>query len=750
MVHGCTKYVRKGNDVQIHTSKPAVPGKPAVPTATATLTATPNRQPFAWPKLLTENGRGIAFGGDYNPDQWSEETWDDDVRLMKKAGVNTVALAIFSWDRIQPTEDRWNFGWLDRIIEKLGKAGIATDLASATATAPLWLYEKHPEVLPRDKYGHQVNAGSRQSWSPTSPVFKEYALTLCRKLAERYGSNPYVTAWHMGNEYGWNNRNDYSDNALNAFRLWCERKYGTIGALNQAWGATFWGQEMNSFDEVLIPRFMGADSMVNPGQKLDFERFGNDMLLDFYKAERDAIAEICPDKPFTTNFMVSTDQCCMDYADWANEVNFVSNDHYFHEGGEMHLDELACSDALMDSFALGKPWYVMEHSTSAVQWKPLNMRKRKGETVRDSLAHVAMGADAINFFQWRASAFGAESFHSAMVPHAGEDTKLFRQVCELGETLQTLADAGVQGSELERSDTAILFSAESEWATRSQTLPSMKLNHWHDVRDWYRAFLNAGSRADIMPLKYDWSDYKTVVLPTVLMLSAVDTRRLADFAAAGGRVVVGYATGLIDENFHTWLGGYPGAGNGLLRDMLGIRGEEFNILGSGVEGEPEAIRLGAGGEVAPEDAAALNGATTRLWQNDVTVTGDRTQVLAMYAGEEADEWELDGMAAVTRNPYGAGEAYFVGCDLDVADLTKLIRTYLAAPAQSQQSQANTDVLHTVRKSADAAFDFYLPRGKKEVELQGVEGEPVVLFQTERGEENGSYTVRRNGGLVVRR
>lgn len=744
MVHGCTKYVRKGNDVQIHTSKPAVP------TAAATLTATPNRQPFAWPKLLTENGRGIAFGGDYNPDQWSEETWDDDVCLMKKAGVNTVALAIFSWDRIQPQENRWDFGWLDRIIDKLGKAGIATDLASATATAPLWLYEKHPEVLPCDKFGHPVNAGSRQSWSPTSPVFKEYALTLCRKLAERYGANPYVTAWHMGNEYGWNNRNDYSDNALNAFRLWCERKYGTIGALNQAWGTTFWGQEMNSFDEVLIPRFMGADSMVNPGQKLDFERFGNDMLLDFYKAERDAIAEICPDKPFTTNFMVSTDQCCMDYADWANEVNFVSNDHYFHEGGEMHLDELACSDALMDSFALGKPWYVMEHSTSAVQWKPLNMRKRKGETVRDSLAHVAMGADAINFFQWRASAFGAESFHSAMVPHAGEDTKLFRQVCELGETLQTLADAGVQGSELERSDTAILFSAESEWATRSETLPSMKLNHWHDVRDWYRAFLDAGTRADIMPLKYDWSDYKTVVLPTVLMLSAVDTRRLADFAAAGGRVVVGYATGLIDENFHTWLGGYPGAGNGLLRDMLGIRGEEFNILGSGVEGEPEAIRLGAGGEVAPEDAAALNGATTRLWQNDVTVTGDRTQVLAMYAGEEADEWELDGMAAVTRNPYGAGEAYFVGCDLDVADLTKLIRTYLAAPAQSQQSQANTDVLHTVRKSADAAFDFYLPRGKKEVELQGVEGEPVVLFQTERGEENGSYTVRRNGVLVVRR
>ena len=695
------------------------------------------RRTFSWPRLLTRNGGGIAFGGDYNPDQWSEEIWDDDIRLMKQAGVNTVALAIFSWDRIQPTEDRWNFGWLDRIIDKLGKAGIAVDLASATATAPLWLYESHPEVLPRDKYGHQVNAGSRQSWSPTSPVFKTYALTMCRKLAERYGDNPYVTAWHMGNEYGWNNREDYSDNALAAFRKWCERKYGTIDALNAAWGTTFWGQEMNGFDEVLIPRFMGTDSMVNPGQKLDFERFGNDMLLDFYKAERDAIAEICPDKPFTTNFMVSTDQCCI--ADWAEEVDFVSNDHYFHEG-ESHLDELACSDALMDSLALGRPWYVMEHSTSAVQWKPLNIRKRKGEIVRDSLAHVAMGADAINFFQWRASAFGSEAFHSAMLPHAGEDTRVFRQVCELGSVLKDLSAAGMQGSTLERSDTAILFSAESEWATRSETLPSMKLSHWHDVRDWYRAFLDAGQRADVVPLKYDWSAYSVVVLPSVLMLSAADTQRLADFTAAGGQVVIGYATGLIDEHFHTWLGGYPGAGNGLLRKMLGIRGEEFNILGCEAEGEPCEIELGGG----------MDGAVTRLWQNDVNVEGPDTEVLATYSGKSADEWELDGTAAITRNPYGAGAAYFVGCDLNVADLSRFVRANLTTSGGEDDPRYG-DVLHTVRKSADATFDFYMPRGKQEVTLRGIEGEPICQFHSEAGPEGpGSYVIHRNGMLITRR
>ena len=695
---------------------------------------------FHWPSLLTESGRGIAFGGDYNPDQWPEDVWDDDIRLMKQAGVNTVALAIFSWDRIQPEKHRWEFGWLDCIIDKLGKAGIAVDLASATATAPLWLYEQHPEVLPHDKYGHPINAGSRQSWSPTSPVFKEYALTLCRKLAERYGTNPYVTAWHMGNEYGWNNRYDYCDNALHAFRAWCERKYGTIEALNAAWGTTFWGQEMNGFDEVLIPRFMGADSMVNPGQKLDFERFGNDMLLDFYQAERDAIAEICPDKPFTTNFMVSTDQCCMDYADWANEVDFVSNDHYFHEG-ESHIDELFCSDALMDSLALGRPWYVMEHSTSAVQWKDLNIRKRKGETVRDSVAHVAMGADAINFFQWRASAFGAESFHSAMVPHAGEHTKLYRSVCELGAALKTLGDAGVQGSELVRSDTAILFSAESEWATRSETLPSKKLNHWHDVRDWYRAYLDAGTRADIVPLKYDWSGYATVVLPTVLMLSAADTARLERFVRDGGTVVVGYASGLIDENFHTWLGGYPGAGDGMLRTMLGIRGEDFNILGAQAEGEPGEIRLS-------------NGMVTRLWQNDIAVDGADTEVLASYAGTQADEWDLDGTAAITRNPYGKGMAYFVGCDLNVADLAVFVGDHLTAGQACEAGDGAdydpTITLHTERASAEAIFDFYLPRGKNETVVSGISDEPVYRFQCDEGEAPGVYTIRRNGVLVVKR
>ena len=689
------------------------------------------RRNFEWPELLTADGRGIAFGGDYNPDQWSEDIWDDDIRLMKQAGVNTVALAIFSWDRIQPTEDRWDFGWLDRIIDKLGNAGIVVDLASATATAPLWLYESHPEVLPRDKYGHPVNAGSRQSWSPTSPVFKEYALTLCRKLAERYGTNPYVTAWHMGNEYGWNNREDYSDNALEAFRAWCRRKYGTIDALNQAWGTTFWGQEMNGFDEVLIPRFMGADSMVNPGQKLDFERFGNDMLLDFYKAERDAIAEICPDKPFTTNFMVSTDQCCMDYAAWAKEVNFVSNDHYFHEG-ESHLDELACSDALVDSLALGKPWYVMEHSTSAVQWKPLNTRKCKGETVRDSLAHLAMGSDAICYFQWRQSKAGAEKWHSSMVPHAGPDSQIFRDVCELGADLNKLADEGLLSTKLVKSKVAVVFDYESQWATEHTATPTQEVRHWTEPLAWFRALADNGLTADVVPVRGSWDEYEAVVLPSLTILSEETTRRVREYVANGGKLFVTYYTGLVDDKDHVWLGGYPGS----IRDVVGVRVEEFAPMGNDFPGAMDHLDLD-------------NGTVAHDFADVITSVADTAHVVASF---KADKWTgFDGAPAITVNDFGDGKAAYVGARLGREGLAKSLPVLLEELGiETSAEDDRGEVLRVERADETGENHFvFLFNRTHDVAVVDVEGEPLVASLAQVNESEHTAAIQPNGVLVVK-
>lgn len=684
------------------------------------------RRQYRWPHL--GQGKAFAYGGDYNPEQWSQEVWDDDIRLMKKAHVTLVSLGIFSWSKIQPTPGVWDFEWLDTVIDKLAQAGISIDLASATATAPLWLYEAHPEVLPRGSKGEVISPGSRQSWRPTSPIFKKYALEMCRQLATRYGNNPAVVAWHVGNEYGWNNFYDYSDDAIAAFRTWCRHKYTSIEALNKAWGTAFWSQSVTDFDDILIPKYFGvADVFVNPSQQMDFRRFSSDALLDFYRSERDEIESICPDKPLTTNFMISTDQALMNYEKWSHEVDFVANDHYFKEGA-LHLDELLCSDSLVNAFGSGKPWMLMENSTSAVNWKPINARKRHGELIRDGLAHVASGANGVLFFQWRQSVQGAEAFHSAMLPHAGEESRVFHEVTELGDILERLAQEGVTETEVTPSKTAIIFDVESQWALETKTLP-VPLNHWHDVRDWYVSFIDNGITADVVPISTDFSRFDTIILPSVFMLSDSDATRLAEFVRNGGTLVVTHATGFVNKNFTVGSGGYPA----VLRNLLGVRSEEVNILGD-IEGEARTITLSGGGMGS-------------RWVNVVTSVSPDVTVLETYQGDGARDWDVQGLPAITRRKVGKGIALYVGSDLQREAISSLIGRYLSKASDF------SPVAHLQRSGANEVFDFYFNRGKEGADV-ALTSDSVILAMYRAVETAGQGTcvvkLDRNGVVVSRR
>ena len=685
------------------------------------------RRAYRWPQPLAGQQERIWYGGDYNPDQWPEEVWDDDVRLMKKAGVNLVSVGIFSWAKIETSEGVYDFDWLDRIIDKLGEAGIAVDLASATASPPMWLTQAHPEVLWKDYRGDVCQPGARQHWRPTSPVFREYALKLCRAMAEHYKGNPYVVAWHVSNEYGCHNRFDYSEDAEHAFQQWCEERYGTIDAVNDAWGTAFWAQRMNDFSEIVPPRFIGDGNFMNPGKLLDFKRFSSDALKAFYIAERDTLAEITPDLPLTTNFMVSASGSVLDYDDWGDEVDFVSNDHYFIPG-EAHLDELAFSASLVDGIARKDPWFLMEHSTSAVNWREINYRKEPGQLVRDSLAHVAMGADAVCYFQWRQSKAGAEKFHSAMVPHAGEDSAVFRDVCELGADLNKLSDEGILGSRLAKSRVAVVFDYESEWATEHTATPTQHVHHVDEPLAWFRALADQGVTADVVPVHGAWDDYEMVVLPSVYLLSEETTRRVRDYVVGGGRLVVTYYTGISDEKDHVWLGGYPGS----IRDVVGVRVEEFMPMGDDFTGVPDHLEL-SNGAVAHDIADVIG-----------SVDGTAT-VLETF---KDDPWTgMDVAPAIVAHTFGEGRSVYVGARLGRDGIALSLPEILDSLGMAEAGGNDGRVLHVEREGADGSrFVFSFNRTHETVRVP-VEGEVVVSSFADVDGETAS--IKPNGVIVTK-
>jgi beta-galactosidase len=521
---------------------------------------------------------------------------------------------------------------------------ILVDLATATASPPPWLTAAHPEILPVDRNGSTIWPGGRQHWRPTSKTFRRYALRLVRELAARYAGHPALCAWHVSNELGCHNVYDYSDEAAQAFREWLRSRYRTTDALNHAWGTAFWSQHYGDWSEILPPRL--AATQPNPTQQLDFRRFSVDVLKDYYRAEKAILRELTPDIPVTTNFMVAGAVKDLDYTDWADEVDFVANDHYRHPGPQS-LDELSFSANLTGNLAGGEPWFLMEHSTSAVNWQPVNVAKRQGELDRDALTHVAHGSDAVSFFQWRQSRAGAEKYHSAMLPHAGTDSAMFRSVVALGERLRDLAF--VAGTRRQKAPAAIIFDWQSWWASEQDSHPTDRLHYRWEAVDWYTAFLNAGVRADVVPVTASLTDYPVVVAPVLHMVPAALGARLTAYVENGGHLVTTYFSGIVDENDHIWPGGYPGP----LRDALGLRIEEFAPL------------------LDDERAELDNGTAGTLWTDRIEVAPD-TEVLASYK-----TGEMAGRPAVTRHPFGAGSAGYVSTRLGPDGIAPVLAEFLS-------------------------------------------------------------------------
>ncbi|MER6492456.1 beta-galactosidase [Streptomyces griseorubiginosus] len=573
------------------------------------------------PDLSTATRGRILFGGDYNPEQWPEETWPEDVRLMKAAGVNSVTLGVFSWSKLEPRPGEREFGWLDLLMDLMHDNGIGVVLATPTASPPPWLGHLHPDTLPVDQDGRTEHWGGRQHFSHSSATYRRFAATITEDLAARYGGHPALTMWHINNEYC---TYDWSDEAAARFRVWLQRRYGTLDALNSAWGTAFWSQGYGDWAEVHTPRH--AHYMKNPTQVLDFRRFTSDMLLECYLAERDIVRRATPHLPVTTNFMPLWSG--QDAWRWAEEEDVVSVDIYPDPRDPLGAQQGALVQDMTRSQARG-PWMLMEQAAGPVNWRGVNHPKPRGLNRLWSLQAVARGADAVCFFQWRQSRQGAEKFHSGMVSHAGEEGRTYQEVKQLGAELALLAPK-VMGSHTV-NDIAILHDWNAWWAGAQDGRLSGQVDHADVLTSWHRALWEAHLTADFAHPDHDLTPYKVVVVPQLYLLTDTAIDKLLAYVRQGGTLVSGFLTGIADEDDRI----RPGGMDARLRALFGIRTlHEWWPLDAGEHTECES---------------APGGFRGTLWSEEIEATEDAVTEAAYKGGE------LDGMPAILRR----GRAWYL-------------------------------------------------------------------------------------------
>ena len=631
----------------------------------------------------------ILYGGDYNPNQWGKEIWKEDMRIFKDARINSATINVFSWAKIQPSEETYNFTELDEIIDMLSRENYDIVLATSTGALPAWMVKRYPEVARTDYEGRHHKFGQRHNACPNSPVFQKFASRLAGKLAERYGDNPHVTCWHISNEYG---GECYCENCEKAFRVWLREKYQTLDELNKAWNTEFWGHTIYDWDEVVLPNALGdgIEDAAEPhmtafaGISIDYCRFNSDGMLNNFKMEKEAIRRYDKETPITTNMMGTFKG--LDYFKWAKEMDVISWDNYPAYDTPWSL--VAMRHDLMRGLK-DEPFMLMEQTPSQQNWQPYNSLKRPGQMRAQSYQTMAHGADTIQFFQLRRSVGGCEKFHGAVIAHAGtENTRVFREVKQLGEELEKLSDI-IPGSANE-AQVGVIFDWDNYWALEYTSGPSISLKYVDQIHRYYQYFYEKNIGTSMIPVDADFSKYKMVVAPVLYMVKPGMKEALEEYVKNGGIFVTTYMSGIVGESDNVYLGGYPGP----LKEMAGVWVEEIDALA------PEQHNV-----VTFKDGSQ---STCKIVCDLMHLEG------AESLGEYAEDFYA-GMPAVTRHNYGKGKLYYIGTCMEEDGIAKIL-SKAAEDAGANPVAGNGNGLEIVKRNGEGK-SFYFVMNFKDEELE---------------------------------
>lgn len=663
----------------------------------------------------------IFYGGDYNPEQWPENIWLEDMDLMKQAGVNLVSVGIFSWASLQSDDGSFHFEWLDRVLNLLSEKGIYAALATATASPPPWISRKYPDMLPVDAQGNRISYGSRQSYCPNSPDYRRLSQALVRKIAERYHNHPALLLWHVNNEYACHNFECYCENCAAAFRDWLRRKYGSIDELNAAWGCNFWSQRYYQWEEIIPPR--ATSTFPNPGQVLDYRRFLSDSFLECYLGEIKILRELTPEIPVTTNFMADFNQ--LNYFEWARHVDVVAWDCYPDPVPGYHPAWAGLNHDLMRSLRAGQPFILMEQAPSQVNWRPINPNKRPGIMRLWSYQALARGADGIMFFQWRQSLKGAEKFHSAMVTHTGDgNSRVFKEVSQLGRELAGLDE--IIDSRCP-AKVGILFDYDNWWAVEYKQRPHENLKYLEQIHDYYDPLFEMNIPVDLLPVTADFSRYQLIIAPLLYMVKPGLAEGLENYVAKGGTLVTTFFSGIVDETGGVFPGGYPGP----LKELLGIKVEEFDPLVPEMRNEFE-IQAALGD---------LSGKYPCHFWCDVVIPGS-AKALASFTMDY-----YSGCPAITENCFGEGKAYYIATRPEHSFLKSFLKNLCQTNLIEAPFPVPEGVELRVRTKGDRQYLFLMNHNDSGVELELPAGRYYDLVG--KKDVAASLSLMKYGAMVLR-
>ncbi len=622
----------------------------------------------------------FMFGGDWNPEQWPEDTWEHDIRLLEDAHINEATINVFSWALLQPDEQTYDFSMLDRIVDLLVRHGFAIVLATGTAAIPAWMARDYPQVMRTGVDGtHQV-FGGRHNFCPTSPDFRRFARALASRVAERYAGTPGLEAWHVNNEYGNGGGYCYCDLCAQAFRGWLERKYGSVEELNRAWCMNFWSHTIHDWNEIVPPvtygDAIGTDKCVISGLQIDYRRFQNEQMLDCFRLERDAIREHDAHTPVTTNLMgVFKD---LDYYSWGREMDVVSWDNY--PGMDTEPSFTAMCHDLMRGVGGGKPFMLMEQTPNQQNWFPYCKVKKPGEVAKLSWQAVAHGADTVQFFQLKQSIGGCERFHGAVIGHDdSERSRTYREVRALGADLERRASA-LMGSRV-HGQVAVVFDWENYWSLDGCVGPTQGLHYPDEVHRFYRPFWRRNVPVDMVESTVDLAtlkQYRAVVAPTLIMVKPGVAQTLTQYVREGGTLITGYMSGIHNEFDLVVEGGYPGS----LRELCGLWVEEIDAIA------PDA-----------HIDVAIGGRTVRGSIVASVIEPEGAQAIATYGGDDF----YAGTPAATVHTVGEGRVVFIGTALDAEGMGAVIDPVIdACGAEMVDSPEGVEVM---RRTADDGTVF---------------------------------------------